>query len=160
MSSESQIILGRWRALTHKYAKQGMPNLVDELTKMFVGDVRNLLLVAGSSSLQIDSLIGRTRDNFRGVVDAAIKLRAAIGEDVVSCDFETILIHPGDAFDAGAMVDAFEGNGTPAAKTVLCTSGLGLRRCKKVKTDGDANAQWEVTVLQKPQVVLQSAISQ
>lgn len=157
-------MLGRWRALTHKYAKQGMPNLVDELTKMFVGDVRNLLLVAGSSTLQIDSLISRTRDNFRAVVDAAIKLRAAIGEDVISCDFETILIHPGDAFDVASMIDAFEGTTSGKAgantKSVLCTSGLGLRRCKKVKVDGDANTQWEVTVLQKPQVVLQSAIGQ
>ncbi|EKM53483.1 uncharacterized protein PHACADRAFT_259902 [Phanerochaete carnosa HHB-10118-sp] len=129
---------------------------------MFVSDVRNLLLVAGSSTMQIDSLISRTRDNFRAVVDAAIKLRAAIGEDVISCDFETILIHPGDAFDAASMVDAFEGANAAGvnSKNVLCTSGLGLRRCKKVKMDGDANAQWEVTVLQKPQVVLQSAISQ
>lgn len=83
----------------YRYAEQGMPNLVDELTKMYVGDVRNLLLVVGSSTMQIDSLISRTWDNFRAVVDAAIKLRAAIGEDVISCDFETILIHPGDAFD-------------------------------------------------------------
>lgn len=161
MNSESQIVLGRWRALTHRYAKQGMPNLVDELTKMFIGDVRNLLLVAGSSALQIDNLISRTRENFRSVVDAAIKLRAAIGEDVISCDFETILIHPGDAFDAAGMIDAFEGvTAGPASKNVLCTAGLGLRRCRKVKMDGDANSQWEVTVLQKPQVVLQSAISQ
>lgn len=158
-------MLGRWRALTHRYAKQGMPNLVDELTKMFLTDVRNLLLVAGSSTMQIDTLMSRTRDSFRAIVDAAIKLRTAIGEDIITCDFETILIHPGDMYDGASMDDAYEGKaksdaGAANAKNVLCTSGLGLRRCKKVKVDGDAATQWEVVVLQKPQVVLHSAIGQ
>ena len=156
------MVLGRWRALTHKYAKQGMPNLVDELTKMFVTDVRNLLLVAGSSTTQIDTLIARSRDNLRAIIDAAIKLRAAIGEDVISCDYETILIHPGDKFDAATMEDSFEGSAAKAggSSNVLCSSGLGLRRCAKIKMEGDAGTQWEVKVLAKSQVILQSSIGQ
>jgi hypothetical protein len=158
-------VLGRWRALTHKYAKQGMPNLIDELTKMFVTDVRNLFLVAGASTTQIDILISRCRDNLRSIVDAAIKLRTAIGEDIIACDFETILIHPGDVFDSATMDDAFVGTSPPKANSnssskVLCSSGLGLRRCKKIKLDGEAGTQWEVIVLSKSQVVLQSAIGQ
>ena len=158
-------MLGRWRSLTHRYAKQGMPNLVDELTKMFVTDVRNLFLVAGASTTQIDTLISRLRENLRSIVDAAIKLRAAIGEDIITCDFETILIHPGDAFDAATMDEAFEGTPNPKTTTngsqkVLCSAGLGLRRCKKIKLEGDVGTQWEVTVLSKSQVVLHSAIGQ
>lgn len=109
--SENQAVLGRWRALTHKYAKQGMPNLVDELTKMFITDVRNLLLVAGSSTFQIDNLVNRRRDSFRSIVESAINLRKAIGEDIVSCDFETVLIHPGDSFDSASMENAHEPGG-------------------------------------------------
>ena len=80
-----------------------MPNLVDELTKMFITDVRNLLLVAGSSTFQIDSLVARRREGFRSIVESAINLRKAIGEDIVSCDFETVLVHPGDVFDGSGM---------------------------------------------------------
>ena len=154
-------MLGRWRALTHKYAKQGMPNLADELTKMFLGDVRNLFVVAGSSTTQTETLIARTRDSLRAIVDAAIRLRTAINEDVISCDYETVLIHPSDMFDPANMEDAFpdaKPSSAPNAKNVLCTAGLGLRCCRK--REGNANTQWEVTVLQKPQVILQSAIGQ
>ncbi|KAI0090872.1 hypothetical protein BDY19DRAFT_992273 [Irpex rosettiformis] len=161
MNSENQAVLGRWRALTHKYAKQGMPNLVDELTKMFITDVRNLLLVAGSSTFQIDTLISRRRDGFRSIVESAINLRKAIGEDIVSCDFETVLIHPGDVFDGSGMETAYESgskdSGSGAGK-VICTSAMGLRRCKKTKMNGKGENQWDVAVLQKPQVVLESAI--
>lgn len=155
------MILGRWRALTHKYAKQGMPNLVDELTKMFITDVRNLLLVAGSSTFQIDALIQRRRDNFRAIVESAINLRKAIGEDIVSCDFETVLIHPGDAFEGASMDNAYDSTSKeqpPAVAKVVCTSAMGLRRCKKISGSGKSENQWDVTVLQKPQVVLESAI--
>lgn len=159
--AENQAVLGRWRALTHKYAKQGMPNLVDELTKMFITDVRNLLLVAGSSTFQIDSLVARRREGFRSIVESAINLRKAIGEDIVSCDFETVLVHPGDVFDGSGMETAYEssskGSASEAAK-VICTSAMGLRRCRKMKMGGKAENQWDVAVLQKPQVVLESAI--
>lgn len=63
---------------------------------MLVADVRNLLLVAGSSVGQVDALIARKRDSFRSIVEAAIAFRRAIGEEIISCDFETILVHPGD----------------------------------------------------------------
>lgn len=141
-----------------------MPNLADELTKMFVGDVRNLLIVAGSSTTQTDTLISRTRDSLRSIVDAAIKLRTAINEDIISCDYETVLIHPGDIFDASSMEDAFADSTKQATtangsvKNILCTSGLGLRCCRK--KEGAPTTQWEVTVLQKPQIILQSAIGQ
>ncbi|KAJ3549793.1 hypothetical protein NM688_g5143 [Phlebia brevispora] len=166
MNAETQTILGRWRALTHKYAKQGMPNLTDELTKMLVTDVRNLLIVAGYPLGQVDALIARKRNSFRSIVEAAIAFRRAIGEEIISCDFETILIHPGDAFDVAAMTDSFEvakkpiRNGDEAgARKVLCTAGLGLRRCKKVKSDGEPGSQWEVSVLFKPEVVLDTVTS-
>ncbi|KAI0688978.1 hypothetical protein BC835DRAFT_281800 [Cytidiella melzeri] len=161
MNSESQAVLGRWRALTHKYAKQGMPNLVDELTKMFITDVRNLLLVAGASTFQIDSLVSRRRDGFRAIVESAINLRKAIGEDIVSCDFETVLIHPGDVFDGATMENSYDPGSkdlTSGSGKVICTSAMGLRRCKKIKTHGKAESQWDVSVLHKPQVVLESAI--
>ncbi|PSR79491.1 hypothetical protein PHLCEN_2v7016 [Hermanssonia centrifuga] len=164
MNAEDQAVLGRWRALTHKYAKQGMPNLTDELTKMLVTDVRNLLLVAGSSTGQADSLIARKRDNFRAIVELAINLRRSIGEDIISCDFETILIHPGDAFDAANMEDAFEsiskskGSGDGTTRKVLCTAGLGLRRCRKTKGEGETAGQWDVTVMRKPQVILDTVM--
>lgn len=161
---ESQVILGRWRALTHKYAKQGMPNLSDELTKMLLTDVRNLLLVAGSSVGQVDALIARKRDSFRSIVEAAIAFRRAIGEEIISCDFESILVHPGDGFDTATMDDAYDVSKKPgrsntvdesaAVKKVLCTAGLGLRRCKKIKTEGEASSQWEVSTLYKPRVVI------
>lgn len=157
--TESQAILGRWRALTHKYAKQGMPNLVDELTKMFITDVRNLLLVAGSSVSQIDSIVSRRREGFRAIVVSAINLRKAIGEDIVSCDFETVLIHPGDVYDGSNMMNAYESATKEQASSsgkVVCTSAMGLRRCKKVS--GKADTQWDVAVLQKPQVVLETAM--
>lgn len=141
-----------------------MPNLEDELTKMLVTDVRNLMIVAGSSTTQTETLISRSRDSLRSIVNAAIKLRTAIGEDIISCDFETILIHPGDIFDGTSMEDAYVDVATTTtnsnAKNVLCTSGLGLRRCLKRKVEGDASPQWEITVLQKPQVVLHSAVGQ
>lgn len=159
---ENQTVLGRWRALTHKYAKQGMPNLTDELTKMLVADVRNLLIVAGSSVGQVDALIARNRNNLRAIVEAAIAFRRAIGEEIISCDFETILVHPGDAFDSAGMTDSYDVSKKPvgrtgedsAARKVLCTAGLGLRRCKKVKTEGEAGTQWEVSMLYKPHVIL------
>lgn len=141
-----------------------MPNLLDELSKMFVSDVRNLLLVAGSSTSQTDSLLARIRDNLRSIVTSAIKLRSAIGEEIISCDFETVLIQPGDTFDPASMEDAYgtseKSAETAGKKTVLCAAGLGLRCCKKVKVDNGSGAQWEVAVLQKPPIVLQEALNQ
>jgi hypothetical protein len=133
-----------------------MPNLVDELTKMFITDVRNLLLVAGSSASQIDSIISRRREGFRAIVVSAINLRKAIGEDIVSCDFETVLIHPGDVYDGSNMMNAYESKEQASSSgKVVCTSAMGLRRCKKVR---GADSQWDVAVLQRPQVVLETAM--
>lgn len=128
---------------------------------MLVTDVRNLLIVAGSSIGQVDALIARKRDSFRSIVEAAITFRRAIGEEIISCDFETILIHPGDTFDTTSMEDSYDvgkragrAADESTAKKVLCTAGLGLRRCRKAKTEGEPSGQWEVSVLYKPRVVL------
>ena len=152
--------MGRWRTLTHRYAKQGMPNLINELTKMLVTDMSNLLVVAGCSVGQVDALMARKRDDLRRIVTAGIKFREAIGEEIISCDFETILVHPGDAYDGATMEESYDINmksvrfeeGT--ARKVLCTAGLGLRRCKKVTSEGKPESQWEVSLLHKPKVIL------
>ena len=153
--------MGRWRTLTHRYAKQGMPNLINELTKMLVTDMSNLLVVAGCSVGQVDALMARKRDDLRRIVTAGIKFREAIGEEIISCDYETILVHPGDIFDEANMQNMFEvprkGSRDAAGSTVrqvLCTAGLGLRRCKKVKTDEHPMGEWEVKLVHKPQVVV------
>jgi hypothetical protein len=102
-------------------------------------------------------------DALGSVLLAALNLHKIVGEDVTSVDLEVIRAGPGSDWDELEMdADAFL---TPqldgmavghelGEKHVLFTTGLGLKKVEKVTRLPGKEAEWHVTTLLKPKVVL------
>lgn len=109
------------------------------------------------------------RSQLRRIAEAVYKLSLVTREDILSTNFEVVLVESGGVFDNVIMSNAFaEGHETGDNKTgekVLCTTELGLkcstRRGKSQaanERDGAEGETFERRVLLQPKVVLEEAV--
>ncbi|KAF9218709.1 hypothetical protein BS17DRAFT_719808 [Gyrodon lividus] len=166
---EAQAISGRWRALTRAHVPHTQ---FDELqltfkiaTKM-ISDLSDILLTAGCTTSKSDiasGLSSKFREKISFLVSLAIRVNKIIGEDVTSGDLEVLVVPPGTAFDGTMMEDSYEDGSSQRARggrvpKVLCATDLGLRKKTRVGMVGEKEKQWEITVLLKPKVALESVV--
>jgi hypothetical protein len=91
---------------------------------------------------------------------AVYKLAQVTREEIMSTNFEVILVEHGTNFDPRRMIDAFPDHATSRG-TILCTTELGLSCTTRKATDAStptAPASVERRLLLPPKVVLESAL--
>lgn len=99
--------------------------------------------------------------NLETIVRTALDLQRLIGEEVVACNYEVLVVHFDTVFDAAQMDDIYGGEvamaGPPGmVPRVLSTADLGLRRVQKAA--GVVKGEGEATILLKPKVVLDTIL--
>ena len=115
-----------------------------------------------------DASSSTLRAQLRRIAEAVYKLSLVTREDILSTNFEVVLVESGGAFDAVGMCNAFaEGHDGADGKTgdrILCTTELGLK-CTTRRGKGQAVAEkdsvddmFERRTLLQPKVVLEEAV--
>ncbi|KAJ7511449.1 hypothetical protein B0H11DRAFT_1700456 [Mycena galericulata] len=160
--TETQATAGRWRALTRANTKRSDEESL--LTNSLIDWVFDVMLAAGwniEDAEGIASLEERFGGQISAIVKYSLQLRKAIGEGMVSEEFEVLFIEPNRTFDGKTMEDAEairRTDETPinqvAFEVVACTSDIGLQRRSR-------NGNLESTgVLLRPKVFLESAFQE
>ncbi|KIJ63514.1 hypothetical protein HYDPIDRAFT_92172, partial [Hydnomerulius pinastri MD-312] len=96
------------------------------------------------------------------LVSLAIRVNKIVGEDVTSGDLEVLAVRSATPYDGSWMEDSYDdGNserGVGGGAKVLCATDLGLRKKTRVAMTGEREKQWEIKVLLKPKVALESVV--
>ncbi|KAI0701305.1 hypothetical protein BC835DRAFT_1253227, partial [Cytidiella melzeri] len=160
-SKGPQAISAQWRTLTRRYMRQQTPTPSPLYASLMNGLV-DILVLAGVL-LPPNEVRSRIRISFgekaSAIVEHAMELRKAVGEEMVSSEFEILCPRYNDPFLSDLVEDA-EGQGSPRAsgkvlegEPVLCTTEMGLYRYEK-KTANGSRGTVEKKTLIKAQVVL------
>ncbi|EIW52498.1 uncharacterized protein TRAVEDRAFT_135514 [Trametes versicolor FP-101664 SS1] len=163
LRSESQLVAGRWRSHAQKYSKQRLYNgrdLAAGFSQQLAERIADLLTVAGAATTT-EVVHAAYARHLETIVRTALDLQRLIGEEVVACDYEVLIVHFDTVFDAVQMDDIYGGEvamaGPPGmVPRVLSTADLGLRRVHKAA--GVVEGEGEATMLLKPKVVLDTIV--
>ncbi|THG93265.1 hypothetical protein EW026_g7930 [Hermanssonia centrifuga] len=175
--TDAQVVSAKWRSLTRRSLTRVNTNSLSDLTGSLtteilqrITDVLIISKVDGDYQGVHRSFVQDFEDKVRNVVDLSQSTSKAIGEDVISTDFQIIAPYCGDPFIADSMENEYgggrgeKGSGGQSEMTdsfVLCTTQLGLRRCEKskiVQTEGEDEVK--TIVLLKTKVALSSMIAE
>ncbi|KAI0058164.1 hypothetical protein BV25DRAFT_1297034 [Artomyces pyxidatus] len=163
-STEPQATSSRWRALTLSHIRTLNPRLSDVAIQDFVLQIlrawADIFVLCGCATTEpLDALRARFGAQAQRIALSACGLARVISEEIMSTNFEVILIEQGRAFDAATMANAFAGYG-PSTGAVLCTTELGLRcstrKNAKAVADGLVGESIERTTLLLPKVILET----
>lgn len=151
----------RLRQMVH--SSTDLPLVLVQYYSGGLADVLNAVGWKGSRTEAYEIFTTNFAERLTVVIDLALRLNKAIGEDITSGDLIATAIPPDVDFDPSTMEDInAEGSrskpkdGKTRAEGVLCTIGLGLGLVKK---SGGENI-WEERTLMKPSVVLESSLSE
>ncbi|KIJ63517.1 hypothetical protein HYDPIDRAFT_91928, partial [Hydnomerulius pinastri MD-312] len=125
----------------------------------------DVLIVAGCDtpgSDIISALSSKFTEKISFLVSLAIRVNKIVGEDVTSGDLEVWAVRPATPYDANLMEDSYDdgssGRGEGGRAKVLCATDLGLRKKTRVAMMGEKEKQWEIKMLLKPKVALESVV--
>ncbi|KAH9847099.1 hypothetical protein C2E23DRAFT_872012 [Lenzites betulinus] len=163
LRSEPQAVAGQWRSQAQKYSKQRLyagRDLAAGFSQQLAERIADLLIVAGASST-MEEIHAAYEQHLLTIVRTALDLQRIIGEEVVACDYEVLIVHFDTVFDAEQMDDIYGAEvgtaGPPGmVPRVLSTADLGLSRTVKVADSAEGDV--EVTMLLKPKVVLDTIV--
>ncbi|KAL6306647.1 hypothetical protein BKA93DRAFT_728707 [Sparassis latifolia] len=160
---ESRNVAGRWRVLTRSHIKSLLPpepELARWLQDILIRNISDIIRTTGLQQPpqeMAEALQSVHGEQMCSIIGLCLGLRVATGEQILSRDFEILVVDPGVSFDVELMQDAFCGGAvgkSEASKTnILCMTELGLRRVEK-----NANGQLYHTILLKPKVALETVI--
>ncbi|GLB37968.1 hypothetical protein LshimejAT787_0410190 [Lyophyllum shimeji] len=154
---EKQSAAGRWRSMTQAHATKSdaYHRCLEHITRSAV----TVLRISGCSSQATKDLPSSFHERLSVINDLALRLRAAIGEQVTSMDIVPYIIQPGSAFMPENMDDTYEergaGRGHKVGERVAGSTELGL--ATRVAT---SEGQIGETVMLKPKVILCSALEE
>lgn len=125
--------------------------------------------ISGCPRDKSDASNSTLRSQLRRIAEAVYKLSLVTREDILSTNFEVVLVESGGMFDGASMYNSFaEGPNASDNKTgekVLCTTELGLkcstRRGKSQsfpEKDATDSELFERRMLLQPKVVLEEAV--
>ncbi|OSX61833.1 hypothetical protein POSPLADRAFT_1074679 [Postia placenta MAD-698-R-SB12] len=149
--AETQTVAGRWRALTRRYLRQGIATdgiaLSSSYTSRLATDCAVILEIAGMPRDLRDGIEAKCSSRLSKIVDLALGLQTAIGEDVITCELDILTAKDGAQYDPRSMEDEYRRPGdAPEASRVLCVIGMGLSRREKVVGRGGI-AKWYDSIL-------------
>ncbi|PCH36684.1 hypothetical protein WOLCODRAFT_20686 [Wolfiporia cocos MD-104 SS10] len=169
--NERQGVSGRWRALTRLHTKAFLhpgdvmkTYLLERLTQYIV-DIFAVsgFQVQGSPEASCAFLSNYHADRLKTLTESCLRLRQIIGEEVISGDFETLIVAPGEKFDGDHATDGYadpkaDNSPTPCHRAP-CTTAMGLQRV--IQTGGtDSERALRPTILLKPVVALETLASE
>ncbi|KIP05864.1 hypothetical protein PHLGIDRAFT_107713 [Phlebiopsis gigantea 11061_1 CR5-6] len=170
-TAEPQPTSSRWRALTHRSIRSLYPGLeeyaVSELVTTMLRWSAAVFDVSGCSPKdKSDASSSTLRSQLRRIAEAVYKLALVTREDILSTNFEVVLVESGGAFDGVSMCNAFaeghDGAHGRAGDKILCTTELGLKcttRRGKGQTERESvDEMFERRTLLQPKVVLEEAV--
>ncbi|KAJ7274320.1 hypothetical protein B0H12DRAFT_1006852 [Mycena haematopus] len=154
--AEPQPTSSRWRAITHRHVHALYPGL----TEYAAEDLRETIcrwtsdILVGACATHEATSRGWIRETFGEQVGRMVKAVAGIAqickEEIMSTNFDLVMVEAGQAFDERIMLDAFGQYGVSHG-AVLATTELGLRRM--ARRDGGTVEQ---QLLVRPKVILDS----
>ncbi|EIW80669.1 hypothetical protein CONPUDRAFT_82793 [Coniophora puteana RWD-64-598 SS2] len=166
-------VLGKWRAMTRAHLLASQPDrtrALNHISTTLLDGLAHILLAARCTTPPGDvkrALADKYTHRFALLAGLALDVNRVIGEDVTSSEYEVLAVKSGVVFERGEMEDAYDdghshshshshsaGNGS-AAK-VLCPTDLGL--VQRTKLAGGREGRWDVKVLLKPKVALESVV--
>ncbi|KAJ6531875.1 hypothetical protein B0H19DRAFT_966509 [Mycena capillaripes] len=159
--AEPQPTSSRWRALTHKSVHALYPGLAEyaaEELKETICRWTSDILVAACAAPEATSRAW-VRETFGEQVGRMVKAVAGIAQicrqEIMSTNFDLVLIEPGQSFDE-RMLDAFGEYGVSHG-AVVATTELGLRRMTRRGVPGrEEDRTVEQQLLVRPKVILDS----
>ena len=144
--TEPQPIFAKWRQLARSYGRATQPTaeLMLNESDEAVRTVEYILVMAGVYVDTDELSPARVREKILDILERCSRLRDAIGEGVVTCDFRVTAGDYGELFDGERMEDAFNQQEKMAGEgVILCASELGLERFSK---SGDTKESGEALV--------------
>ncbi|KIP03241.1 hypothetical protein PHLGIDRAFT_121765 [Phlebiopsis gigantea 11061_1 CR5-6] len=154
--NEPQAVSARWRALTRQYATSLRPDVdrVSLAVRHALNDLRHVLILCGASEdfTKSDGL-DAFMEKVRGVVEHAFALQKAIGEGVLSAEYQVICPPSRSPFTADSMTDMDDRSrgrrqAESSGKRVLYTTGIGLSKVQRGEDGRRAEASKRQAVLQ------------
>ncbi|KAJ7170800.1 hypothetical protein C8R43DRAFT_981114 [Mycena crocata] len=155
--AEPQPTSSRWRALAHRHLTSLYPGLpayaAEELKETICRWTSDILVAACASTSR-----GWIRETFGDQIGRMVKAVAEVArmtrEEIMSTNFDVILVEPQSSFDERTMVDVFGEYGISESHGgVLGTTELGLRRMTR-KGGSGKDGTVEQQLLVKPKVIL------
>jgi hypothetical protein len=161
---EPQATSSRWRALTHTHLRALNPRLEEAAVQDFITQIlrawADVLILCGCapSEVTVDALRPHFGAQTHRVVRSACDLARVLHEDIMSTNFQVVLVEQGRAFDPSCMTNAFGGFGKSSG-AVLCSTELGLRcstkRNARAVADSLVEGAIDKTMLLLPKVILE-----
>ena len=115
-----------------------------------------IILIASHHDSLAQNSLNDLSSNLSSITMLVLELRKVIGDKTLH-DFELLCPPSETPFDGKWMVDYHRSDGSSDAEPIFCTTGLGLRRTKRV-TLGQSTRPVE-NILLMPRVVLQSVVA-
>ena len=167
--AEPQSTCGQWRAHARKYSKQKLYNGRDlgaDFARQLAERIADLLTLARGAAASPEEVYAAHAPHVDAIARTALALQRVVGEDVVACDYEVLVVRIDDVFDPALMEDIYHGEisatGPPGTvPRVLSTADLGLRRTEAVHSGGEDSIGEDGTVttmLLRPKVVLDTIV--
>ncbi|KAJ7475915.1 hypothetical protein FB451DRAFT_1245243 [Mycena latifolia] len=157
--AEPQPTSSKWRALTHKHVHTlypGLSNYSSEELRETIYRWTSDILVAAYATQGSRAWM---RETFAEQVGRMVKSVTGIAqickEEIMSTNFDVIMVEPGQFFDGRIMTDAFGIGEGESHGAVLATTELGLRR---ITRRGDEKTV-EQQLLVRPKVILDSVVT-
>ncbi|KAJ7364126.1 hypothetical protein DFH08DRAFT_730606 [Mycena albidolilacea] len=160
--AEPQPLSSRWRAICHKHVHALYPGLkeyaAEELRETICRWTSDILVAACATNEATSR--AWIRETFGEQVARIVKAVAAIAqickEEIMSANFNLVLVEAGQRFDERVMVDVFGEYGASHG-AVVATTELGLRRMTRKSIAGkEDDRAVEQQILVRPKVILDS----
>lgn len=121
-------------------------------------NLADVLLVAGcAGNIQdiVEMILEMFGERINVITTAALDLNRVLGEEITSCDLETVCEPDRIDFDPLTMEDIGDGHSARrGVSQTLCTTEMGLKRVVKEMEDGEI--WWDDRILLKPKVALET----
>ena len=147
------MISGRWRSLTRTYISPTCISDPDALTSVIVGGLSDIIVSAGcaaSLSAAKSKVSSQFGDKVTSIISIAGQFSKMIGE-VVSADFEVLVVRPAQVFEETTMEDMDDPRGTATGQEVLCSTELGMTKRMQLESGGKGRL-----MVLKTKVILES----
>lgn len=122
--------------------------------------ISDILLAAGCTAPQSD-IVPNVTSKFEEKIASLVELAGRLNrmfDEVISGDFEVVVVRPGEKFDGKKMEDADDGPAGIEKAPVLCTTHLGLLKRIPVGTLWERGKKQKMVVL-KAEVLLESFLN-
>ncbi|KAF5374678.1 hypothetical protein D9615_008988 [Tricholomella constricta] len=157
IGKDKQSAAGRWRSMIQSHATRS--DTLAHSLRWITHCTAETLVLAGWSPPESSRFPDNLQDRLSVIINLALRLRTAIGENITSIDILPITVEQGSEFNPETMDDTYAEDKGPfrkskAGERVAGSTELGL--CSRIKVDED----FQGGMLLKPKVILCSVLKE